>query len=132
MISPMGLIYAELVLENMLKPAVAPVKLRALADNGATLSSIPETMAIQLELDLAGASLRPIELADGSVREVPYAGPVRFRFKNRESMGGVLVMGDEALLGAVQMEDMDLVLLPQKRLIDVNPDHPNRAVVKIK
>ena len=99
----------------MLKPSVKPVKFGALPDNVATVSSIPEVMAIQLELelDLESASRRPIELADGSVREVPYAGPVRSRFKNRESMGGVLVMDDEALLGAVQMEDMDLVgLLP--------------------
>lgn len=128
----MGLSYTELTIETLLRMEVPPVSVRALADTGATLSCVPESVAVQLDLDVDNASRRSITMADGHIREVPYAGPVRFRFKNRESMGGVLVMGDEVLLGAVQMEDMDLVLLPQKRAIDVNPDHPNRAVVKMK
>ena len=128
----MGLIYADVTLDNLLRSDVPPVTARTLADSGAVLSCVPESVAIQLDLNLDSAQRRPIIMADGHTREVPYAGPVRFRFKNRESMGGVLVMGDEVLLGSVQLEDMDLVLLPQKRLLDVNPDHPNRAVVKIK
>lgn len=128
----MGLIYADLTLENLLRPDVGAVVVRAMADSGAVLSCIPESVAIQLDLKLDGVEQRPIVMADGHIREVPYTGPVGFRFKNRASMGGVLVMGDEVLLGSVQMEDMDLVLLPQKRMLDVNPDHPNRAVVKIK
>ena len=128
----MGLIYADVSLDNLLLPDVAPITVRTMADSGAVLSCVPESVAIQLDLDLDHAHRRLIVMADGHTREVPYAGPVRFRFKNRESMGGVLVMGDEVLLGSVQLEDMDLVLFPQKRLLDVNPDHPNRAVVKIK
>jgi hypothetical protein len=34
-------------------------------------------------------------------------------------------MGDEVLLGAIPMEDMDLVLVPKRRLADVNPHSPN-------
>jgi hypothetical protein len=41
-------------------------------------------------------------------------------------------MGDEILLGAIPMEDMDLVLLPQQRLADVNPISPNFASAKAK
>jgi hypothetical protein len=40
---------------------------------------------------------------------------------------GALVMGDQALLGAIPMEDMDLVLIPKTRRIDVNPASPNIA-----
>jgi hypothetical protein len=41
-------------------------------------------------------------------------------------------MGDEILLGAIPMGDMDLVLLPQQRLADVNPSSPNFASAKAK
>ena len=38
---------------------------------------------------------------------------------------GALVMGDVVLLGAIPMEDMDLVVIPKTRRLDVNPDSPN-------
>ena len=34
-------------------------------------------------------------------------------------------MGDQPLIGAIPMEDMDLVVIPSKRVLDVNPDSPN-------
>jgi hypothetical protein len=42
------------------------------------------------------------------------------------------VMGDEVLLGAIPMEDMDLVLLPGQKSADVNPKSPNIASGKAK
>jgi len=30
-------------------------------------------------------------------------------------------MGDEVLLGAIPMEELDLIVLPQPRLVDVDP-----------
>jgi hypothetical protein len=36
-----------------------------------------------------------------------------------------VVLGDEVLLGAIPMEDMDLVLRPQLQSVDVNPESPN-------
>jgi hypothetical protein len=41
-------------------------------------------------------------------------------------------MGDEALLGAIQMEDMDLVLHMREQKITVNPNSPNIATGKVK
>jgi hypothetical protein len=41
-------------------------------------------------------------------------------------------MGDEVLLGAIPMEDMDLVVLPQQRMVDINPLNPNFAAAKAK
>jgi hypothetical protein len=64
-------------------------------------------------------------LADGSQTLVPYVGPIEIRFKNRIGFGGALVMGDQALLGAIPMEDMDLVIIPKTRTVDVNPNSPN-------
>jgi len=37
------------------------------------------------------------------------------------------VMGDQVLLGAIPMEDMDLVVIPKTRTLDVNPNSPNFA-----
>nr|WP_205632806.1 hypothetical protein [Chlorobaculum limnaeum] len=36
-----------------------------------------------------------------------------------------LVMRDQGLLGAIPMEDMDLVVVPNTREVIVNPDSPN-------
>jgi hypothetical protein len=38
-----------------------------------------------------------------------------------------LVLGDEVLLGAIPLEDMDLVVNPGTRTVDVNPVSPNIA-----
>ena len=38
-----------------------------------------------------------------------------------------LVLGDEVLLGAIPMEEMDLVVDPRDRTVDVNPASPNIA-----
>jgi hypothetical protein len=34
-------------------------------------------------------------------------------------------MWDEVLLGAIPMEDMDLIVIPRSRMVDVNPASPN-------
>ncbi|MBI5417109.1 clan AA aspartic protease, partial [Candidatus Poribacteria bacterium] len=65
--------------------------------------------------------------ADGSKKLVPYVGPIEIRFKNRVGFAGALVMGDQILLGAIPMEDMDLVIIPRNRVLDVNPESPNIA-----
>jgi hypothetical protein len=73
-------------------------------------------------------SLAPIEVAaDGSRASYSYVGPIVVRFKNRTGFMGALVLGDEVLLGAIPMEEMDLVVNPRDRTVDVNPDSPNLA-----
>ena len=56
---------------------------------------------------------------------MPYVGPIEIRFKNRVGFVGALVQGDQPLLGAIPMEDMDLVVIPGKRVLDINPENPN-------
>jgi len=36
-------------------------------------------------------------------------------------------MGDQVLLGAIPMEDLDLVVIPKTRMLDVNPASPDVA-----
>ncbi len=38
---------------------------------------------------------------------------------------GAIIMGDEVLLGAVPMEEMDLIVQPKLLKLSVNPESPN-------
>ena len=42
------------------------------------------------------------------------------------------LMGDETLLGAVPMEDMDVLIHPAKRQLVINPDSPTMPVAPVK
>ena len=120
---PMGLIRGYFTLSNPTRPDLAPLEVSALADSGAVHLCIPEHLAIQLSL--AELERREVVLADGRRRTVPYVGPVEVRFRNRRCFTGAMVLGNEVLLGAIPMEDMDLVLRPQLQSVDVNPESPN-------
>lgn len=85
---------------------------------------------IQLELETETA--REVTVADGRSMKVPYVGPIKISFENRICYVGGLVMGDEVLLGAVPMEDMDLVLIPSQQKVSVNPVSPNIPHARVK
>jgi clan AA aspartic protease len=116
---------ANLILSNPREPALAPIEVAALADTGSVFLCIPEHVRIQLKLE--ALERREVKLADGSRASYPYVGPLIVRFKNRTGFMGALVLGDEVLLGAIPMEEMDLVVNPCDRTVDVNPDSPNMA-----
>ena len=119
----MGLAHANLTLSNARRDDLAPIVARALADTGAMHLCVPPHVALQLQLD--ELEKREVTLADGSKRLVPYVGPVVVRFANRHCFTGAMVLGDEVLLGAIPMEDLDLVVRPASRDVVVNPDNPN-------
>jgi clan AA aspartic protease len=121
----MGLTTAKVILKNPRKPELPPVEVVALADTGSVFLCIPENICLQLELE--NTDRKEVIVADGRRTEVPYVGPVEVRFKNRAGFFGAIVMGDQVLLGAVPMEDMDLIVIPNTRTVDVNPAHPNMA-----
>jgi clan AA aspartic protease len=122
----MGLIRGDITLSNPTRPELTPLPGSALADSGAVHLCLPEHLAIQLQL--AELERREVVLADGRRRSVPYVGPVEVRFGNRRCFTGAMVLGTEVLLGAIPMEDMDLVLRPQLQRLEVNPENPNMAV----
>lgn len=124
----MGHLFAEITLSNPRKPELHPLTLKALADTGALMLCIPEHVALQL--DLQTEALREVTVADGRSMRVPYVGPLKLAFENRLCFVGALVMGDEVLLGAVPMEDMDLVLSPSRQTIIVNPESPNMPLAR--
>ena len=121
----MGIVNAKITLKNPRMPQLAPLEVQAIADSGALHLCIPEHVRLQLQLEVI--SEKEVVLADGSIRKVPYAGPVQLHFKNRVGFAGALVMGDQVLIGAIPMEDMDLVIVPKTRTLDVNPASPNVA-----
>jgi clan AA aspartic protease len=121
----MGLVNAMVLLSNPRRPELEAVEVDVLADTGATHLCIPEHVQFQLQLE--SLEFREIILADGSSQSVPYVGPVQIHFKNRGGFTGALVMGDQVLFGAIPMEDLDLVVIPHSRSIDVNPASPNVA-----
>ncbi len=122
----MGLTRTLLNLSNPVHPERAGIDVPALADTGALHLCIPEHIAMQL--GVAELRRREVTLADGSKRLVSYVGPVQLRFGTRTGFTGAMVMGDEVLLGAIPMEDMDLVVGPRTRQVDVNPESPNIAM----
>ena len=126
----MGLTYSKIKLSNPRNPSLLPVELNSLVYTGALMLCIPQSVAYQLELE--ELDKRPVTIADGSSHQAPYVGPVRVDFENRFCFVGALVIGDETLLGAVPMEDMDLVVHPSTQKLMANPLHPNKPSYTIK
>ena len=126
----MGHVFADIELSNPRQPTLEPVKVNALADSGALMLCIPQHVANQLDLEME--STREVSVADGRNLKVPYVGPVRVAFGKRFCYVGALVLGDEVLLGAVSMEDMDLVINPARRELTVDPASPNIPHARVK
>ncbi len=103
----------------------APIEVQCLVDSGGTYLCIPPHLADQLELK--ELQKREVTLADGSSNLVPYVGPIKVEYANRLCFVGAMVLGDQTLLGAIPMEDMDLVILPKLFQLSVNPESPNVA-----
>lgn len=120
----MGIARAKITLENPTRPELKGMELDALADTGSLFLCLPEEVRLQLQLE--ATSEKEVTTADGKRCLCPYVGPVRVRFENRECYVGAVVLGNAVLLGAVPMEDMDLVVVPVRRVM-VNPLHPNFA-----
>lgn len=123
-------VFAEVELSNPKRDGLAPLRVRALADAEARVLCIPERVAAQLALQTE--SMREVATADGGSASVPYVGPLKVAFEKRFCYVGALVIGDEVLLGAVPMEDMDLVVNPGQRMVTVDPASPNLPRARVK
>ncbi len=139
----MGLVYADIELinavdsENAKKNIIGEedikrIRLNVLVDSGAYMMAINET--IQSQLELGFIEKRKVQVADSRVVEYDVVGPVLVKFANRKAMCNAFVLpGDsEPLLGAIPMEEMDVLIHPQRQQLIVNPEHPNYAVLKMK
>lgn len=119
----MGLVFADIILKNPRLPDLRPMEVNALVDSGAFMLCIPEHVAVQLKLEKLEE--REVILANGKKDTVPYVGPLQVSFENRNAFVGAMVMGEQTLMGAIPMEDMDLVVSPKAGTLMVNPNSPN-------
>ncbi len=134
-VNEMGLVYAEIdiisvddiVLHRrgfLDESEIKKVSVTALVDSGAYMLSINENIKTQLDLPVIENQF--VTLADESTIEVEIVGPVEVKFENRSTtVRAVVLPGDaEVLLGAIPMEDMDVLIDPRQRKLIVNPKHP--------
>ena len=139
----MGLVHAEIKLTNsgdlevfkrgyIKEDEVRFEKVTALVDSGAYMLCINEHL--QNQLGLRTIETMEAELADGSIKALDVVGPVEIDFLNRSTScrAAVLPGQSEVLLGAIPMEDMDVVIHPKKQILIVNPENPYIAKKKIK
>jgi len=119
----MGITYADLRLGNQARPDLEELDASALVDTGALHLCIPEHIALQLQLERF--KQREVQTADGKSHMIDYVGPVKISMLGRECFTGALVMGNQVLLGAIPMEDMDLIVEPARMRVSVNPLSPN-------
>jgi len=139
----MGMVYADIELINEDDIALARrhiigeeevrrLRVSMMVDTGAYMMAINDTIQSQLELPLVDR--RKVQLASGEVVEYNVVGPIFVKFANRTAICNAFVLpGDaEPLLGAIPMEEMDVLVHPQRQELVVNPMHPNYAVLKMK
>jgi len=139
----MGMVYADITLINADDIALAKrhligeeeikkMTVNMAVDSGAYMMAIDET--IQAQLGLSFIEKRKVIMADGSVNEYDVVGPIQVKFANRTATCSAMVLqGDnEPLLGAIPMEEMDVIIHPRRQELLVNPEHPNYAQLSMK
>ena len=139
----MGLVYADIELisgddlvlhrrGHLHEDAIKRMRVSALVDSGAYMLSVNQTVKAQLDLPVIDEQIA--KLADESEIRVEIVGPVEIRFENRRANVDAMVLpGDaEILLGAIPMEDMDVLTDPKQQKLVVNPAHPYIAQKHLK
>ena len=139
----MGLTYATIELLNSIdiglfkrgyikEIEIRSEKVTALVDSGAYMLCINEKIKNQLGLDHIG--YQTAQLADREIKKIEVVGPVEVRFLNRNtSVRAMVLPGDcEVLLGAIPLEDMDLIIDPLKQTLALPPDRPYLAQKSLK
>ena len=139
----MRLIYADVELINgddlafvrrniIGEDEVKRMHVNILVDTGSIMLAINENIQAQLQLPVV--EKRKMQLANSHIVEYDIVAPVEVRFKNRRtSCNAVVLPGDaEPLLGAIPLEDMDVLIHPTRQELIVHPDHPYFAQMKLK
>ena len=139
----MGLTYADIIVLNsadevafkkgfITEEDVKKVNVQAMVDSGAITLIINDAIAEQLDLEVLDNV--DVELADGTHSKRKLVGPVTIHFKNRKAHCSALVIpgATEVLLGVIPLEAMDVIIDPLSQQLDVHPDRPYFAGMKVK
>jgi clan AA aspartic protease len=125
----MGTVYAEITLTNagdkisaqralITGPEVRRCTVRAVVDTGASTLFITE--AVRQQLGLVGKEKRPARTASGARIICEVCEPVEIRWKERSTTCPAIVMpgAENILLGAIPLEDMDLIVNPARQVLE--------------
>lgn len=131
----MGLIRTEIEITNgddlallrrniITKDKVKKMMVKVLVDSGAYMLAINEN--VRTQLDLPTVDSRLAEMANGETIHLDVVGPVEVRFGNRRGSVEAMVLpgNSECFLGAIPMQDLDLVIFEKEERIMINPDQP--------
>ena len=138
----MGLVYADIELINGFdlelarrhmigEEEVKRMPINILVDKGSYMLAINESIHEQLQFPVV--EKRKAQLANGHIVECDVVSSVELRFKNRQTTCRAMILpGDaEPLLGAIPLEDMDVLIHPLRQELIVNPEHPYFAQMKM-
>jgi clan AA aspartic protease len=122
----MGMVYAEITLKNAGDVAdvqrgfikdheIRQVTVTAVVDTGAASLVINESIRQKLGLEVRG--LRRATLANDTREICKKTEPVEIHWRNRDTACPALVVSGngDVLLGAIPLEDMDLIVHPLKQ-----------------
>jgi hypothetical protein len=139
----MGLVYANLTLFNasdlylknegkILENEIRHTQVTMLVDSGAYMMAVNEETKEKLGLQIVRK--QKFELGNGEVEEFDIVGYIEVHFENRTAVcNAILLKGNtEMLLGAIPMEEMDVIIHPSKNKLIVNPEHPDVPQLKMK
>ncbi|GHV87748.1 hypothetical protein AGMMS50267_01080 [Spirochaetia bacterium] len=137
----MGITYTEITLQNtgdiekaedglINKKEVRQVTLQAMVDTGAGTLVITEAVCNQLGLRIQG--VRTATVAGGGKTFCKVTHPVTIYWQDRYTACPALVVPGEnnILLGAIPLEDLDLVVNPGKQIVE--GAHGNEVLMTLK
>jgi clan AA aspartic protease len=102
---------------------------RAMVDTGSGTLVINEAVRQQLGLQIEG--LRQVRLAYGARQVYQVTEPVRIQWKDRNTTCPALLLPDteEVLLGAIPLDDMDLIVDPAR--LELKGAHGDEVVCRV-
>jgi clan AA aspartic protease len=137
----MGTVYAEITLKNagdiagvqrgyITEKEVRATTVQALVDTGCGTLVINDEVRKTLGLEIVG--LRGSSLANGTRQVCQVTEPVQIHWKNRDTACRAIVLpgAEDVLLGAIPLEDMDLIINPALR--ELTGAHGDEVICLIK
>lgn len=129
----MGQIYAEIELINgndeefvkrghIGEDEIRHINVSALVDTGCTTMAINENIQQVLQLPVVGK--KTAQLASGKIIECAVVAPLIVRFKGRNAYCSALVLPEDAepLLGAIPIEELNLLIHLNRQELILNPN----------
>jgi clan AA aspartic protease len=100
---------------------IRKITVSALVDTGALMMSINENIQEYLQLPIV--ETRRLELANGKMLECPIGAPLVVRFKDHTAHCSAVILpgNSEPLLGAIPLEEMNVIIDPQRQELVPSP-----------